>query len=639
MDTYKNSERLSIVNRENVKNVGKEDLSRVYYALRDRINITFDEFVNGKSEEYDDIRVSAINTYVIGNNLLNSKDPKIKKAFQNNLRIRYELLAIHFIGDANSKAANYVAERFDELKQLSPKQTISYEDLKQYCLRRYDIIEREFAEFKKKMDASVKIENGKDYDKYLEGLVNCSREEYVLGETENAKKIREGLRASISAYEVVKRYTILGNNPEMDNVVSYLGDLNDIDATIRKIFKHYLEVDKLNAMGYERLKATSGEDLVAYMTSLDKFKELVNIEDENIQRQIPEVFMIIKSNPKLVEKYGSILGLPNYESIRKTYESITGDSHFMSDDPRIKKMNGSVIDDSYSMSVDLMKEIYHCLIEVNDMNSYKGINIDAADYMFLNDEQRDKVKKERVLFQMRKRFEKMTDSELSKFLTQKTNMFLLDKSERRDYLSRARNIVLNSIDITAQVIDNEEVLDHVEELLGRRTPTAVFEFVNNAQVSRFMYRKMYGEDFDLKNIDNLCHTHRIAAEFCKFKENQRKEEIKENIDSISKFSEKHSREAVRYYNNVMFDERIKKLLSDTFSYLSQKYSGTISNEDLYEKIIIYLGEFIRSREHDYKIFDELTPEIIEQAIFGKKDEFDYMFDVIPEERAIISRRL
>ena len=68
-----------------------------------------------------------------------------------------------------------------------------------------------------------------------------------------------------------------------------------IDATIRKIFKHYLEVDKLNAMGYERLKATSGEDLVAYMTSLDKFKELVNIEDENIQRQIPEVFMIIKT--------------------------------------------------------------------------------------------------------------------------------------------------------------------------------------------------------------------------------------------------------------------------------------------------------------------------------------------------------
>ena len=60
---------------------------------------------------------------------------------------------------------------------------------------------------------------------------------------------------------------------------------------------------------------------------------------------------------------------------------------------------------------------------------------------------------------------------------------------------------------------------------------------------------------------------------------------------------------------------------------------------MYEKIIIYLGEFIRSREHDYKIFDELTPEIIEQAIFGKKDEFDYMFDVIPEERAIISRRL
>ena len=414
--------------------------------------------------------------------------------------------------------------------------------------------------------------------------------------------MKAGLEAAKDACRFVRSYVSTYDNETRKKLVAEFGEGFDEDKAIARLFQHFKDVSKLNGMGYERLSATDYRDLVAYVLIKDKFRELVRSEDSKVQRQLPEVYKDIRRNPKFNERFGSMIG--NFDN----------------------------------MSIDLMLEIYHTLLEVNDMNSYKGINIDPAKYMYLSNEEKENMRR-KVLFQMRKKFEKMSDRELEEFLTEKTNLFLLDAEDRKEFLSRARNIIINSVDLTSSVVNNEELLYQVQVMMGRRTPTAVFEFVNNAQVSRFMYRKMYNSDLDLTDINNLLYTQRIAASYSLHKENQKAQALREQMAAqdrklssmVNDQMMKMAQDTMRRYNNMMFREKLDKIREDTFKFLTEKYPDK-RRQEIYRHLSEFLGDFIRNRDHDYTIFDELTPEIIDASIYGKKDDIGFMFDVVkPEE--------
>ncbi len=596
MITYKSGIECRAVNNDSIHTVGAEELAEVYDALKDRIKITREEFINGNTREINQIKISSINLYVVGLNLLYNDNSYRKKKFEENLNKRYGFIRFN----NRSKAALYVAERLEELEKISPTRVISYNDLRSYALKDYKVVKKEYELFEKRMAAKIKIMNAQDYDRYLRGVVDCSREEYSLQSTDVAKRMKEGLETAKSACKFIKTYMDTKNDETKKKLVSEFGEIYDEDIAIRRLFSYFRDVDKLNSMGYERINGNDYRDLVSYILVKNRFSELVRINDKQIERQIPEVYNGIRINPKYKSKFGDILG--NFDN----------------------------------MSIDLMLEIYHTLQEVNDMNSYKGINIDPVKYMYLSQEEKEKMR-EKVLFQLRTRFTHMSDKELEAFLLEKTNLSLLDEDERKDYLSRARNIVINSIDITAELVNNEELIYAIEMMLGRKTPTAVFEFVNNAQVSRYMYRKMYNADLNLKDINNLLYTQRIAAEYSIYSDNKKQQAILAQMkatnrtlaEMINEQTRDYAAKTAREFNNMMFDRNKDEIMQATYKYLVNKYPDK-RPEDLYVSLRDFMREFINSRKHDFDIFDELTPEKIDSII--NSSEVEFMFDVVkPDE--------
>ena len=92
-----------------------------------------------------------------------------------------------------------------------------------------------------------------------------------------------------------------------------------------------------------------------------------------------------------------------------------------------------------------------------------------------------------------------------------------------------------------------------------------------------------------------------------------------------------AQDTMRRYNNMMFRERLEKIREDTFKYLIEKYPDK-RRQEIFRELNEFFGEFIRNRDHDYTIFDELTPEVIDASIYGKTDDISFMFDVVkPEE--------
>lgn len=599
MITYKSGNEIKDVSLDSIHTVSSEDLAEVYDALSGRIKISREDFINGNTREINTIKVTAVNLYFMSVGLLEANIKQRKEMFERNLRKRFGVFAL---SNKRSKAAQYVSERLEELEHITPTKGISFFDLRSYCYKDYDRVKKDYDLFNKRLNAKMKILNGQDYDKYLKGAVTCSKEEYAYQSTDYAKRMKKGLDAAKDACRFIRTYMSTKDDETRRKLVNEFGEAFDEDKAIARLFQHFKDISKLNGMGYERLNANDYRDLVAYILIKDRFRELVRLEDSKIQRQIPEVYKDIRKNPRFEKKFGSMLG--NFDN----------------------------------MSIDLMLEIYHNLVEVNDMNGYRGVNIDPALYMYLTDDEKAMMRV-KVLFQIRKRFEKMSDKELEEFLTEKTNLFLLDDDDRKEYLSRARNIVINSVDLTADVINREELLFQVQMMMGRKTPTAVFEYVNNAQVSRFMYRKMYNSDLDLRDMNNLLFTQRIAASYSLHKENQKAQALREQMEAQNKALSAMmndemlgmAQDTIRRYNNMMFREKLHKIRDDAFKYLCEKYPNRRTQE-LYRELSEFLGDFVRDREHDYTIFDELTPEKIDEAINGKTDDMAFMFDVVkPEE--------
>ena len=599
MITYKSGNEIKSVSLDSIHSISSEDLGEVYDALSGRIKISREDFINGDTREINQIKVSAVNLYYMSVELLEGSIKQRRERYEKNLRKRFGVFAF---ANKRSKSAQYVSERLEELEHINPTVGVSYLDLRSYCTKDYDRVKKDYALFNKRLNAKLKILNGQDYDKYLKGAVTCSKEEYAYQNSDYTRRMKAGLEAAKDACRFVRSYVSTYDNETRKKLVAEFGEGFDEDKAIARLFQHFKDVSKLNIMGYERLSATDYRDLVAYVLIKDKFRELVRSEDSKVQRQLPEVYKDIRRNPKFNERFGSMIG--NFDN----------------------------------MSIDLMLEIYHTLLEVNDMNSYKGINIDPAKYMYLSNEEKENMRR-KVLFQMRKKFEHMSDKELEQFLTEKTNLFLLDAEDRKEYLSRARNIIINSVDLTSSVVNNEELLYQVQVMMGRRTPTAVFEFVNNAQVSRFMYRKMYNSDLDLTDINNLLYTQRIAASYSLHKENQKAQALREQMAAqdrklssmVNDQMMKMAQDTMRRYNNMMFREKPDKIREDTFKFLIEKYPDK-RRQEIYRHLSEFLGDFIRNRDHDYTIFDELTPEIIDASIYGKKDDMGFMFDVVkPEE--------
>ena len=588
MITYNSGNECTFVNKDSIKGISRDDLKEVYEALKGKINIPFDSFVDGNTDEINRIRISAINLYVIGLKLLYNSNKKARQKFRYNLGERFGLLRMN----DRTNSALYVIERLEELEFLSPTRNIDFGQLEAYCLKEYTRAKKFYNIFKEQIEQKLREINGQDYDKYLCDLIECSREDYVNQKDPYAKRMKSGLDVSKAAYRFIKANIGFEKQDVRNRVNGEFGDLNNDVEVTRKLFQFFLDVSKLNDMGYGRISATNYNDLIAYAFSKDKFSELVNIEDKGIQAQIPIVFENIKRNPNFKDRFASVLG-----------------------------------EDADTMSVGLMTKIYRAILEVNDLNSYKGKKIDVTEYMYLTPEQKQIVRK-RAIFLLRIKFSGMSDSELEEYLSNYKNVKVLSPEDRKEFLSLARKIIVNSIDITANIIENEDLLYIVGSDLESKTITSVFNYITNAQVSRFLYRKMYGKYYDLNSIHNLVNSPVILIEYIKVQYGKRfiQSQLRENsltpLDGKSIYSK---------LNEIWFTEKKGAIISETFDYLRNKYP----NDDpaiLYRKLSNYLDNYIKTRGNDYTIFDGLTPEKIDAAINSETDNMGFMFDVVkPDE--------
>lgn len=457
---YKSGNPIKTVDTNTIADVAEPDLHEVYEAYRyyyimvgypsSKIK-SFSEFANS----YPNIRINAVNMYYIAASLL----PNNK--FRKNLLGKNKGYLPEF-ALTKANAFEYVCMVVKELGNMQPDNKITLEEIKNNCLIDYSTFTKTAKESAKKR---VEVASS-EYDKYLDGMDLCSKDEYVRGSTDYAKKMKSILMISKDAYRKIK-----DSDPKPINISS-LGNIDDENSTIKNIFQCLLVIDKLNRMGYKKLSVEKFDDLLSYISSFAVFAELASIEDESVVEQISETNENIRRKPDFNEKFGS---MANNE-------------------------------------IELLRFIYHSILAVNDINKYSTYKIIPENYITLPDDTKKQIEIS-MLGKMKTLFAKTPDSDLKSFFSNSVALLSLSEEDRKKFLSEARSILERSLEITQSIIENDSVMKKLESVLGIRTFKDVFEYVNSIQPYLFMYKMMYHEDYSISSADDLIDASLISARY------------------------------------------------------------------------------------------------------------------------------
>lgn len=552
---YKSGNPIKIVNSNTIAGVAEPDLREVYEAYRyyyimvgypsSKIK-SFSEFANS----YPNIRINAVNMYYIAASLL----PNNK--FRNNLLGKnkgylpeYALTKI--------KAFEYVCMVVKELGNMQPGNKITLEEIEKNCLIDYSTFTKTAKESAKKR---VEVASS-EYDKYLDGMDLCSKDEYVRGSTDYAKKMNSILMISKDAYRKIK-----DSDPKPINISS-LGNIDKEDSTIKNIFQCLLVIDKLNRMGYKKLSVEKFDDLLSYISSFDVFAELASIEDESVVEQISETNENIRRKPDFNERFGS---MANNE-------------------------------------IELLRFIYHSILAVNDINEYSTYKITPENYINLPDDKKKEIEI-KMLDKMKALFAKKPDSDLKSFFPNSFALLSLSEEDRKKFLSEARSILKRSLEITQSIIGNDSIMKELESVYIR-TFKDVFEYVNSIQPYLFMYKMMYHEDYSISSADDLIDASLISARYmC----------IVNNIPMSSGTNSVPS--SLREEFEKLCHDLVNDFIDKVTFHLFEKKGTKEDRDKLFNKAKNYVEGVIAKEGLDYIItFYKTDPGEVADAIIRKMD--------------------